>query len=58
MPMNQQPAYTHYCCPECTPVAAAVANHIMSLPMHPHLAGAEQARIAGALKRACSGGGT
>ncbi len=56
MPMNQQPAYTHYCCPECTPVAAAVANHIMSLPMHPHLAAAEQARIVEALQRACGEG--
>ncbi|MFP4063574.1 MAG: DegT/DnrJ/EryC1/StrS family aminotransferase [Halochromatium sp.] len=53
MPINQQPAYAHYCCPECTPVAAAVASHIMSLPMHPHLAAAEQARIVDAFKRAC-----
>ncbi len=42
MPMNQQPAYSHYCCPECTPVAAATAAQIMSLPMHQHLSEAEQ----------------
>ncbi|NBC46566.1 MAG: aminotransferase class I/II-fold pyridoxal phosphate-dependent enzyme [Gammaproteobacteria bacterium] len=46
MPMNQQPAYAHHCCPECTPIAAAVSRHIMSLPMHPHLSVAEQERIA------------
>lgn len=49
MPMNRQPAYTHYCCPECTPVAASTAAQIMSLPMHPHLKEAEQQRIADAL---------
>lgn len=49
LPMNQQPAYAHHCCPECTPVAAAVAAHIMSLPMHPHLSETDQARIAAAL---------
>ncbi|WP_338074164.1 aminotransferase class I/II-fold pyridoxal phosphate-dependent enzyme [Halochromatium glycolicum] len=49
MPMNQQPAYAHHCCPECTPIAAAVSAHIMSLPMHPHLGLAEQERIARAL---------
>lgn len=46
MPMNQQPAYTHFCCPECTPVAAATALQIMSLPMHPHLNATEQQQIA------------
>jgi len=45
MPMNQQPAYTHFCCPECTPVAAAIAEQIMSLPMHPRLTEVEQGRI-------------
>jgi UDP-2-acetamido-2-deoxy-ribo-hexuluronate aminotransferase len=49
MPMNQQPAYAHHCCPECTPVAAAVSRHIMSLPMHAHLGEGEQQRIAACL---------
>ncbi|MBK5941396.1 aminotransferase DegT [Halochromatium roseum] len=49
MPMNQQPAYAHLCCPECTPVAAATAEQIMSLPMHPHLTEVEQRRIVDAL---------
>jgi UDP-2-acetamido-2-deoxy-ribo-hexuluronate aminotransferase len=50
MPMNQQPAYAHYCCPECTPVAAAVSRHIVSLPMHPHLGDNEQQRVVRALR--------
>lgn len=49
MPMNQQPAYAHLCCPECTPVAVATAEQIMSLPMHPHLTEVEQRRIVDAL---------
>jgi UDP-2-acetamido-2-deoxy-ribo-hexuluronate aminotransferase len=44
--MNQQPAYAHLCCPECTPVAAETARQIMSLPLHPYLSEAEQVRIA------------
>ncbi|WP_462321849.1 DegT/DnrJ/EryC1/StrS family aminotransferase [Halochromatium sp.] len=54
MPMNQQPAYTHVCCPECTPVAAAISARIMSLPMHPHLSAAEQRRIVEAFAAATS----
>jgi UDP-2-acetamido-2-deoxy-ribo-hexuluronate aminotransferase len=49
MPMNQQPAYAHFCCPECTPVAAATAERVMSLPMHPHLSVTEQRRVVDAL---------
>ncbi len=46
LPMNQQPAYAHLCCPECTPVAAETARQIMSLPLHPYLSEAEQEQIA------------
>lgn len=49
MPMNQQPAYTQYCCPECTPVAASTAAQIMSLPMHQHLTEAEQRLVVNTL---------
>lgn len=49
MPINQQPAYRHYCCPECTPVAAATAEQVLCLPMHPHLTEAEQRRVVDAL---------
>ena len=50
MPMNQQPAYAHLCCPDCTPRAQAIAQRVMSLPMHADLTQAEQQRIVGALR--------
>lgn len=33
VPLNQQPAYKHLCCPDCTPVAQLLAKRVMSLPM-------------------------
>lgn len=33
MPLNEQPAYKHLCCPDCTPVARKLAKQVMSLPM-------------------------
>ncbi len=42
VPLNEQPAYRHLCCPECTPVASWMAQHIMSLPMGPDLYAEEQ----------------
>ena len=33
VPLNQQPAYKHLCCPDCTPVAQKLAKQVMSLPM-------------------------
>lgn len=33
VPLNEQPAYKHLCCPDCTPVAKDMANSVMSLPM-------------------------
>lgn len=37
VPLNQQPAYRHLCCPDCTPVAASLAKRVTSLPMHAYL---------------------
>lgn len=37
VPLNQQPAYRHLCCPDCTPVAARLAKRVTSLPMHAYL---------------------
>ena len=37
VPLNQQPAYKHLCCPDCTPVAAQLAKQVTSLPMHAYL---------------------
>ena len=49
VPLNEQPAYRHHCCPDCTPVAQQIACDVMSLPMHPDLGEAEQQRIVTAL---------
>jgi UDP-2-acetamido-2-deoxy-ribo-hexuluronate aminotransferase len=37
VPLNEQPAYKHLCCPDCTPVAQQLAKRVMSLPMSPDL---------------------
>jgi UDP-2-acetamido-2-deoxy-ribo-hexuluronate aminotransferase len=33
LPLNEQPAYIHLCCPDCTPIASKTAKQVMSLPM-------------------------
>jgi UDP-2-acetamido-2-deoxy-ribo-hexuluronate aminotransferase len=33
VPLNEQPAYKHLCCLNCTPVAQQLAKQVMSLPM-------------------------
>ncbi|WP_338115189.1 DegT/DnrJ/EryC1/StrS family aminotransferase [Thiocapsa imhoffii] len=45
IPLNEQPAYAHLCCPDCTPVAAQIARQVMSLPMGPYLSAIEQDKI-------------
>jgi UDP-2-acetamido-2-deoxy-ribo-hexuluronate aminotransferase len=55
VPLNQQPAYRHLCCPDCTPVAKAVADRVMSLPMGPDLAEEEQGRIVALLGGSAAG---
>ena len=37
VPLNEQPAYKHLCCLDCTPVAQQLAKRVMSLPMSPDL---------------------
>ena len=52
IPLNQQPAVAD---PHSKlPVGDAVAQKVMSLPMHPGLDAAMQARIAAALQQACA----
>mgnify|MGYP001984667913 FL=1 len=54
--LSDQPAYAHY--PRAgngTPVSAALAHEVLSLPMHPYLDEATQNRIIEALKDAVSG---
>ncbi|MEO5344036.1 MAG: DegT/DnrJ/EryC1/StrS family aminotransferase [Gammaproteobacteria bacterium SHHR-1] len=45
LPLNQQAAYQHLCCQDCTPVAQQIAEQVISLPMHPGLSKNEQAMI-------------
>ena len=49
VPLNEQPAYKHLCCPDCTPIAQNVAKLVMSLPMSPDLSDEDQDRIVSAL---------
>ena len=45
VPLNEQPAYKHLCCPDCTPVAQQLAKRVMSLPMSAELNQATQDEI-------------
>ncbi len=45
VPLNEQPAYEHLCCKECTPVTKKVSRRVMSLPMGPDLSEIDLARI-------------
>ena len=49
VPLNEQPAYKHLCCPDCTPVAKKLAKKVMSLPMGPDLHFEDQDAIVQAL---------
>ena len=45
VPLNEQPAYKHLCCPDCTPVAQRLAKVVMSLPMDSDLKADVQAKM-------------
>jgi len=45
VPLNEQPAYQHLCCPDCTPVAKKLAHLVMSLPMSSDLEYEQQKNI-------------
>jgi UDP-2-acetamido-2-deoxy-ribo-hexuluronate aminotransferase len=49
VPLNEQPAYKHLCCPDCTPIAQQIAKQVMSLPMSPDLSAKDQDKIVSAL---------
>jgi UDP-2-acetamido-2-deoxy-ribo-hexuluronate aminotransferase len=54
IPLNEQEAYKHLCCPDCTPIAQELAKQVMSLPMSPNLVAADQARVLYTLREALS----
>lgn len=50
VPLNEQPAYKHLCCPDCTPISKQLSNQVMSLPMGPDLLESDQDTIIETLK--------
>lgn len=52
LPINEQPAYSHFCCPDCTPVAHQMAGEVICLPVYPDLTEADQQRVVAALTKA------
>ena len=45
LPLNEQEAYKHFCCADCTPNANLLAKQVLSLPMGPDLLRVDQQRI-------------
>jgi UDP-2-acetamido-2-deoxy-ribo-hexuluronate aminotransferase len=45
IPLNEQPAYRHLCCPDCTPISKQRASQVMSLPMSADLTTHDQDEI-------------
>jgi UDP-2-acetamido-2-deoxy-ribo-hexuluronate aminotransferase len=45
IPLNEQEAYKHLCCPDCTPIAKQLAKQVMSLPMGAELSHIQQQKI-------------
>jgi UDP-2-acetamido-2-deoxy-ribo-hexuluronate aminotransferase len=52
LPLNRQPAYAAFCCPDCCPVSSRLAERVLSLPMSADLSDADQDRVAAALRPA------
>jgi UDP-2-acetamido-2-deoxy-ribo-hexuluronate aminotransferase len=51
VPLNEQPAYKHLCCPDCTPVAQQMCKRVMSLPMSAELLLSNQVQILQSLQQ-------
>lgn len=45
VPLNEQVAYKHLCCSDCTPIASQLAKRVISLPMSPDLTLSQQQQI-------------
>jgi UDP-2-acetamido-2-deoxy-ribo-hexuluronate aminotransferase len=50
VPLNEQPAYKHLCCVDCTPVSRQLAKSVISLPMSSDLLGDDQRSIVNLIK--------
>lgn len=51
IPLNEQPAYRHLCCYDCTPISQEIAYKVMSLPMSPYLSRHDQGYIVDVLDK-------
>lgn len=49
IPLNEQPAYRHLCCPDATPISKQRSSQVMSLPMSADLTALAQDSIVRAL---------
>jgi UDP-2-acetamido-2-deoxy-ribo-hexuluronate aminotransferase len=52
LPLNHQPAYAKYCCPDCCPHSRRAAQRVLSLPMSADLTQADQDQVVAALMQA------
>lgn len=52
IPLNEQPAYAHFCCADCTPMSSALGRQVMSLPFSADLSSSDQEIVAKALVEA------
>lgn len=55
MPLNRQPAYKQYCCPDCTPISDALSERVVSLPMYPDMSHAVQDTVIAAVRATIDG---
>ncbi|MFN7694785.1 MAG: DegT/DnrJ/EryC1/StrS family aminotransferase [Burkholderiales bacterium] len=51
-PLNLQPAYAKYCCPDCCPHSTTASQMVMSLPMSADLSEAQMDEVVAALSAA------
>lgn len=54
VPLNEQPAYARFCCPDCTPIARMLGRQVMSLPFSADLTESDQDVVCDSLVRAVS----
>lgn len=52
LPIHLQPAYAQFSTPDCCPVAAHMAQHVLSLPISPYLSETDARKVAAAVLRA------
>ncbi len=55
-PMQRQPAYARFCCPDCCPESISAADEVLSLPMSADLSEADQDRVVAAVQAAAAAG--